>query len=303
MNRSTLSAIAVALAVPMALASVQAASAATPAKGHLAKVATNARPSAKVPVGALGALKGYHQVSSAPLSDPAGMQVEGTVACPSGTKAVSGGAVIAGTSLQENLNASIPFSDGSGWAVYVNNASGTAGTFTVYGVCATNILSYAVVGGTGVSDPAGSQVEATVSCPTGTAPLGGGGIASSGDVLVNLNSSFPLKKGWRADVNNAGTGSNTDTPYVVCGVKPKAYIQVVGTSVTNGAGAQTEATASCPTGTTVYSGGALSGSGSTVVDLNSTFPSGTAAWVSYENNSTGGSASLTPYAVCGKVKS
>jgi hypothetical protein len=302
MKRTTLSAIAVALAAPMLVVSVQAASAATPAKGHLGQRLSHAQPSSKIPAAPLGALKGYQQVTAA-FADTAASQTEGFVACPSGTLAVGGGAVISGFSLAENLNASVPFSDGSGWAVYVNNASGTDGTFTVYAVCATNILNYTVNAGSQVDNPSGFQTQATVTCPQGSAPLGGGGIASSGDTAVNLNSSFPLKKGWRADVNNGGSFDDTVTPYVVCGTKPKLYTQVVGTAVTNGAGSQTNAVASCPAGTSVMSGGALSSSSSTVVDLNSSIPSGSTAWSSYENNNTGTDTSLTPYAVCGKAKS
>jgi hypothetical protein len=301
MKRTTLSAVAVALAVPMALASVQAASAATPAKGHMAKVATNAHPSSKIPAAPLGAVKGYHQVSSSPLADPANGQVEGTVACPSGTLALSGGAVISGSSLLENLNASFPLSGGAGWGVYVNNASATSGTFTVYAVCATNILNYQVFTGTGVDNPAGLQSEAVVTCPSG-APLGGGGVASSGATTVNLNSSFPLKKGWRADANNGSTGGDTITPYVVCGTKPKLYQQVAGTTATNTAGSQTNASAACPTGTEVLGGGSLSGSGSTTVNLNTTIPAGMTGWSVYEDNSGSSDASLTAYALCGKVK-
>jgi hypothetical protein len=302
MNRTTLSAIAVALAAPMLVASVQAASAAVPSKGHLGQRLSHAQPSSKIPATPLGALKGYQQVSAS-FTDTAAAQTEGVVGCPSGTVAVGGGAVISGFSLAENLNASVPFSDGSGWVVYVNNASGTSGTFTVYAVCATNIVNYSVILGTGVDNPSGFQAEATVACPHGSAPLGGGGIASSGDTAVNLNSSFPLKKGWRADANNGSAGGDTIAAYVVCGTKPKLYTQVVGTSVNNAAGSQTNAVASCPTGTSVMSGGVLSGSGSTLVNLNTSIPSGASAWSAYEDNSSGSDASLTPYAVCGKAKS
>jgi hypothetical protein len=304
MKRTTLSAIAVALAAPMLVASVQAASATAPgaSKGHPAHVSKVQHRSSKMPLVPQGALKGYQQVTSALLADPAGAQVSGSVACPGTTHVVGGGAVISGTSLAENLNASVPFSDGSGWIVYVNNASGTAGTFAVYAVCATNILSYSVVTSAPTDNPAGLQTQVPVTCPQGSAPLGGGGVASSGDTAVNLNSSFPLKKGWRVDVNNGSGGGDTVTTYAICGVKPKNYIQVAGTPATNGASSQTPASASCPTGTQVFGGGALSGSSSTVVDLNSSVPSGTATWVAYENNNSASDASLTAYAVCGKVK-
>jgi hypothetical protein len=309
MNRKSLVLIplAVAGAVSLLIPSAQAASAHTPAtKGHPAGVATEQQPSSSKDAASRLSTRSkfakYQQVFSALLADNAGTQSSGTAACPAGTKLVGGGAVISSTSLSENLNSSIPSSDGLTWRVYVNNSSATNGTFRVYAVCVKSVGKYAVVTGTGLSNPAGAQTSATVTCPKNTFPLGGGGFSSSGSTLVNLNSSIPLSSGWRVDVNNASTGTNTATAYAVCGKKKTGYAQVSGTASTVNPSSQGSASVTCPAGTLVLSGGSFSSAGSTLVNLNSTLPTSTATWQSYESNGSTSSSSVTAYAVCAAAK-
>lgn len=305
-HRPTLTAVAAAAVLAAALLGLtaQSASAAPQPKGSPAPAApAAATPSSKLPgVEPAAVLAGYRQVTSTLLTDPANSQVSGTVACPANEKVVGGGAIISSSSLAENLNVSVPETDGRTWQVFVNNASATDGTFRVYADCVRRVNQYAVVIGTGVANLAGTQTSASVTCPTGTFPLGGGGFASSSSTAVNLNTSIPLTKGWRVDVNNASTSDETATAYAVCGKKPTGYVQVVGTSVTVPAGAQSSgATVACPTGTKVFGGGGFSSSGATNVDLNSSGPSGQTAWVAYENNGQSSPNTLTPYAVCGQA--
>jgi hypothetical protein len=97
-------------------------------------------------------------------------------------------------------------------------------------------------------------------------------------------------------LNNASTTDASLTTYVICG-KAKGRQVVTGTSVTNPAGAQTPASASCPSPTVPISGGAFSSSGSTVVSLNTTVPAGP-GWISYQNNGSSFAATVTAYAIC-----
>lgn len=294
--------LAIAVAAALLAASAQAASASPSraGKGHPARVATGQQaPSSKIPaaVPATG-FSGYVEVVSALLTDAAGTQTTGTAVCPAGKSLVGGGAVISSTSLSENINSSIPSADGLTWRVYVNNSSATSGTFRVYAICVKKLAVYSVVAGTGIDNPAGAQNSATVTCAKGTFPLGGGGFASSGSTAVNLNTSIPITRGWRTDVNNASTGDNTATAYVICGKKRPGYAEVTGTTTTINPSSQGSATVTCPAGTLVLSGGAFSSSGSTAVNLNSTLPISTTTWQSYEDNATTGTNSLTAYAVC-----
>jgi hypothetical protein len=138
-------------------------------------------------------------------------------------------------------------------------------------------------------------------CPSGTAPLGGGGSASSNSTAVSLNSSAPLKKGWRAYVNNTSTGDNFIAAYVICGTKPTSYVQVTGTPSTVDGGSQGVASVACPSGTVVYGGGGLASSGSSLIELNSSAPLST-GWIAYENNNDTTSNLFEAFAICGKAK-
>lgn len=297
---TSLALLAGAVAGGLLAASVQTASAAPSGKGAPAPLAHRTPHSSKLPgIAPMSALAGYRQVSSATFTDPANSQVVGTVACPANSVVVGGGAVITSSSLSEDLNASAPLTDGVTWRAYVNNSGATSGTFRVYAVCVKKVAKYAVVAGTAVTNNAGTQTSASVTCPKGTVPLGGGGFASSGSTAVAINTSIPLAKGWRVDVNNGSTGTNMATAYAVCGKKPAGYAQVAGTPTTIGAGVQAAASAVCPSGTLVLGGGGFSSSGSTATNLNTTIPSSTTGWESFENNGTTSSNTLTAYAVCG----
>ena len=219
------------LAVPLVAAAFQTASASVvSARGKSAPAAAGVHRSSPTArnVSPLSGLRSYQQVVSDTFTDPAGAQVGGSVTCPAGTQVLGGGAIIAGASLSENLNSTFPFGDGSGWGVYVNNAGTTDGTFHVYAVCASTIQSYSVVVGNGVDNPSGAVSYAAVSCPTGTVPFGGGGFASSSSTSVNLHMSQLKHRGWEAFMNNASTSDDTVSAYVVCGLKPSRYLQVLG---------------------------------------------------------------------------
>jgi hypothetical protein len=132
-------------------------------------------------------------------------------------------------------------------------------------------------------------------------PLGGGGFSGSADLGVNINSSYPTSTGWHIDMNNNSTLSTTFNAYAVCAKKPKGYVQVAGSPVANPPGAQTSASADCPSQRAVPTGGGVwSTSGSVLVNMTATDPlyPDWSAWAVFEGNASAFSANLTPYAVC-----
>jgi hypothetical protein len=74
-------------------------------------------------------------VVAASVSNPNGAQSFGTAQCPAGSLRTGGG--VFGSSGfaggQQSINSSYP--SGNGWAAYMNNATGSNSSFTVYAVC------------------------------------------------------------------------------------------------------------------------------------------------------------------------
>jgi len=292
--------------VALAIGSTQSSASADDlsGRGKPGQVAADQSPSTKMPPASASLtppLQGYKLVTSALLTAPAGTETYGSVTCPSG-KATGGGAIASSTNIGVNLNSSWPLTGGTGWQVYIHNQTGSDDTFAVYVVCAKKVKAYAIVASAAVNTPAGGQTAGiTANCATGSYPYGGGVFNSSGDLPVLINTSIPLAKGWRADVNNGGTGANSATAYAICGKRATGYTRVIGTAVTNPANSQTGATATCPSGTQVFGGGEFSSSPSTAVNMNSTAWTSSTTWTSWQNNATAGSAAITPYALCASV--
>jgi hypothetical protein len=255
--------------------------------------------------GASTDVNGYTVVNSGTLSNPNGAQSYGQVNCPTGKVAFSGGVFGGSTSVNQDINGSIPVVAGglaTGWGAYIDNASGADSTFSVWAVCAKKPKNYAVVS-LGFTNSAGTQNSQTVSCPLASTGkpmkvLGGGGIGGSTGLLQNLNTTIPSgKSAWRMDINNAGAFDASAATYAVCG-GAKGWASVQGTAVSNPAGAQTPAYATCALGKTIIGGGVFSSSGSTSVNLNATWPDTATSWGVFENNASGSAASITPYGVC-----
>lgn len=236
---------------------------------------------------------GYVVVNSGPLASPAGVQAHGSATCPSGKVPFGGGVFISSGSTAANINSSYPTA--AGWNGDVNNASGAATTFTVYAVCGKKPKKYVQVTGNVATVTPGAQTSVTATCSAGK-PLGGGFFSNTTSTAANANSSIPTTNGWRADANNASGASELVTAYVVCG-KVGNYAQHVGTSVPNGAGAQTAAAVLCGGQAVPVGGGGFSSSGSTAVSMNSTYPIA-GGWQTYENNATASPATVTSYVVC-----
>jgi hypothetical protein len=164
-------------------------------------------------------LTGYAQQQSKSVSDPAGMQNFAGYLCPKGDVVTGGGALSATASAQINLNSSWPTGT-SEWFVYINNASTTNSSFTMFRVCAKlNVAktNYMLVAGAPVTNLAGHDTNTSVFCPGGLSTIGGGSVSGAGGGLsTDLNTTFPFTGGWGADENNGGTMNPTLTAYVLC---------------------------------------------------------------------------------------
>jgi len=251
-------------------------------------------------------VKGYVVVSSGTLSNPNSTQSFGDISCPTGKVAFGGGVIGYSSSVYQDVNSSFPETSAgvaTGWAAYVDNFTGSDSTFSVWAVCAKKPPYYAVVSAS-FTNFAGFQNSGSVQCPLNglgkrMKPFGGGGFGSSSGLLQNINTSIPVKssKSWRVDMNNAEATDQSATVYAVCGLRA-GWAVLTGASVTNFAGSQNFADATCSAGKTAVGGGVFSSSGSTSVNLNSTFPVGSTVWRSFENNATASDTSITPYVVC-----
>jgi hypothetical protein len=293
--------IATALAVSaLAVAGTAQASGQKPADG-----APNAAPAAgsalggKLPESGLGGRlagkpNGYVLVQTGNLTSSAGQQSHGSQPCPAGKVILGGGVFVAATSTLVNVNSSYP--QGNTWVADVNNATGSATTFNVYAICGNAPRKYSVQTTALTSVPVGGQVTVNASCPSAKAPaLSGGGFSDTFSTLANINSSIPVAGGWRVDANNGSGSASFIRGYAVCG-KLRGYHVVIGDLAFNAAGTQTGATASCGTGYPV-GGGAFTGSGSTAVAINTSYPVN-GGWKTYMNNGSDQGAFFRTYVVC-----
>jgi hypothetical protein len=242
---------------------------------------------------------GYTIVQSSMFTAPSGAQTIGSVSCPTGTVVWGGGGLIEGSDLRLNLNSSLPNLDGGGWTVDVNNTADSFGLFFVEAVCARAPRKYQILESADVTVGAGSQANASQSCPAGTVVLGGGSLSDSGSPAVNINSTLPIASinGWQAEQNDDASFDTTFHAFAICGKAPTGYAILGGPIVLNPPLSQTNAVAACPTGRPL-SGGALSNVGSPVVNLNSSQVGG-GGWTAYENNaSLIGGATLEAFVIC-----
>ena len=132
---------------------------------------------------------------------------------------------------------------------------------------------------------------------TGSRPLGGGGVSSSGSLFADLNSSFPQARSWRVDENNAGATDAVVRAITVCG-RLAGYVLAGGTPSTITADSQVLTTVACPANTVSIGGGALVNSTSVGVNINATASDSDAGWFSYVNNASRFDVTASSIAVC-----
>jgi hypothetical protein len=162
---------------------------------------------------------------------------------------------------------------------------------------------YSIVSAT-FSLPNGVQTPGSVTCPVKkgvqTVPLSGGALVQTDSLDASISSSFPTAHGWSVDVNNTSGAASQFTVKAVCATKPNAYIQQKSASQQDPADSISGRNDFCPKGDLLTGGGVISGSTSTQVSLNSSWPGNETTWSTWLNNFSSSSVAVTPVVVCAK---
>jgi hypothetical protein len=157
--------------------------------------------------------KGYRQVESRSIANPAGTQSKAAATCPTGTMPLGGGGFTSSASTDINMNGTAP--KGRTWIVRENNASMTDATIGAVAVCG-KLHGYRVVKGKPFGVIHGLEAGSFASCPAPTVPISGGVFSGSKSVFVNFPGSFPTGHEWDAFVNNSTEGDISSAAVVVC---------------------------------------------------------------------------------------
>ena len=194
------------------------------------------------------------------------------------------------------------------WLATVTVLGVVAGAAFVSTAAAAPPAGYVIVHSALVSAPSGIQTHGVVVCPAGKVVLGGGVDVQSSSVDANVNGTYPEgTTAWGADVNNASGATISFRVWAVCGKQNAAY-KVVESPLAIDVPPHSDSHfgVSCPIGMKVLAGGAATDSGSTDVNLNSSYPThkklGTSTqftWNVDVNNATASDWFVTPVAVCG----
>jgi hypothetical protein len=262
-----------------------------------AAAAGTARPAVDMPAG-------YITVSNNGINVASNAEMAGFATCPQGTVVLSGGAYIKSTSVKAGINSSYPTENPStgapAWYAFVNNFSGSAATFNVYAVCATQPAGYEQVTGKTVNNPAGDQDSGTVKCPAGDVILGGGASNTAG-ISFGMTSAYPSSStSWTAAVSNFSTRDGEFEPVAVC-ASPFPGYATESTSASDPAGVQKGIIQDCPSPSVVLGGGNKSSNTTNLrIEMKTTqpFPASGTSWKSGENNDTAANTTLTSYAIC-----
>jgi hypothetical protein len=146
-----------------------------------------------------------------------------------------------------------------------------------------------------------AQTRASVECPKGKVPLGGGAFLNGSDLAIGIASSFPVDRFWIVDVSNPTAAATTFTIRVVCARKPKQYSLSAGLFTPLPAGAALSAFAGCPTGSQPLGGGADTSASIPLVNMTASQPTGQ-AWQATESNGTAVDAAVASFTTCGSLK-
>jgi hypothetical protein len=158
---------------------------------------------------------GYAIVESTSPS-PTGAQSWRPMTCPKATVAFGGGFSSNLVSLAVNVAGDAPLTaHGRGISEWIDNGSGVDGTISGYVICGRKPSGYHIMYGVQVSVPASTQVSQSVACPKSSVPIGGG-VDSSSDPAVTMNSTEPTTGGWTGRVNNASAGAVVMDPFAIC---------------------------------------------------------------------------------------
>jgi len=168
-----------------------------------------------------------------------------------------------------------------------------AGGVTV--AAGTPPAGYAIVSSSFTAPP-GVQTAASVTCPAPTMPQGGGAYVGGVSLGDYIDSSYPSGSSWSAAVTNAS--STATQVWAVCANPQPGYTQVASAAIANPTMTQSSGSVGCPSGTRLLGGGASVSSTSSLVSLNSSYPTGT-HWNVVVNNADPSTANtFKAYAVC-----
>jgi hypothetical protein len=219
----------------------------------------------------------------------AGSQSAGAATCPGTEQPVGGGAFVSSNDLSVNINSSYP--DGQSWAVDINNASALDSTYYTYAVCMNHSRYYRVVKSAATTAYSEWVSSKAVTCPKGTAVMGGGAYSTSPALDVYINSAVPNqlnygRTAWRVAMASADPYNTTFTVYATCEPKLAGYSIQWGQPVANGPYSQNEATVTCPGASVPIGGGGFMTdfqNQDAWIGMNTSFPGGS-SWSIYENN-------------------
>lgn len=257
----------------------------------LAPASPTSSPGASTPDGP-GPLPTVVVRSTIPGPAGPGSTVATTATCPGGTQLVGGGAstLLEGGAKPPSslhIDGTFPAAAAGGQAPRAWTTVGATGGQFVAGAVTSNLALCALVTATSLqvveaSVPGAGQAatvtRATASCPAGTTLLGGGGAtqAPGSSPSLHLLGSFPSGPGgapassgsspasWSARADSGGRGgTGTRTiAYALCAAgAPAAATQVVARTVAGPTASSSvrTATATCPAGTSLLSGGVNAG--------------------------------------------
>ncbi len=173
-------------------------------------------------------------------------------------------------------------------------------TMTGFAVCTKRSLRYQRKT---VPTQQSSERAAKVSCPSGKHVVGGGAfIATTGS---HLNSSYPLKNGWRTRIHDTAGGAGLMEVHAVC--RSLGKVRHVSKTVTGvGSGTTRSVVARCRAGEHVAGGGGRITGSIAEAHLAATYPidngdRGKApddGWKVVARNSSGGDKKVTAVALC-----
>ena len=162
---------------------------------------------------------GYQQVKTATIANPAGEQTRQIADCPAGKDVLGGGGHSTSSSLAVAESSSLPGKTTTptrfAWGVGENNESASAAKMFTVAICGKP-SGYKLINGSFTTDVGDTLQQATVTCPSGTVPLGGGvdsGMATTG---VNINTTEPSNTGWIAYEANSTSSDVLIRASVTC---------------------------------------------------------------------------------------
>lgn len=157
---------------------------------------------------------------------------------------------------------------------------------------------YITVSTSGLSLPNNEGEAGEAMCPKGTVVLSGGAYIASSSVMTGINESLPSgKRTWFAVANNFSGAATTFNVYAVCAKRPAGYGLAAGSIVSNPAGEQDSATATCSPGDVVLGGG-VENAGGFSVGVTSSYPGASASWTAAVSNFSTQASTFDVFAVC-----